>query len=385
MKRNPNYTLCEIEGCYYLLPFGQGIADHERGIQINETGVFLWNTLKDSHTREELLEKFLAHYQAESKDIPILTQDLSHFLFQLTSLGIIVNDLKEISSENSFIMHLQIGPLHLKLTGSSNLFPKEFNNYQTAPYENPDLTIVLSTDILPVIENGTLLIENKELQVWEQSDCYHLLFPESPEIAEAYLLKDGSYAYIHHIENYTASLTEELLHAIRLLYLYTAQLHDCYAIHSASILYQDKAWLFSGHSGMGKSTHTSLWHKLFGTPLLNGDLNLLAFSNDKPIIYGIPWCGTSGISVAEDYPLGGIILLARDEEDSCEELSQDKKALLISQRFISPTWNESMLKKHLKFTQKLSKQIHICQLKCTKNDSAAYTMKDWIDSKSTHL
>lgn len=383
MKKNPNYALCEIEKCYYLLPYGQGIADHDRGIQINESGIFLWNTLDNVSNREELLEKFLKHYQAEEEDIPLLTQDMSHFLFLLTSLGIITEDWKELPSKTAFVMHLQIGPLRLKLTGPKDLFPKAFQAYQTAPSANTDLTITLRNGDLPVPENGTLLIDNRELCVWEQSDRYRLLFPESPEITEAYLSKDGSYACIYHITDYTDSLTEELLHAIRLLYLYTAQLHDCYALHSASILYQNQAWLFSGHSGMGKSTHTSLWNKLFDTPILNGDLNLLAFLDGEPVIYGIPWCGTSGLSVSERYLLGGIVLLARDEQDSCIELSPDKKALLISQRLISPTWNEAMLHKNLKFTEKLAKHIRVCQLKCTKKDSAAYTMKEWIDTKIT--
>ena len=63
---------------------------------------------------------------------------------------------------------------------------------------------------------------------------------------------------------------------------------------------------------MGKSTHTALWHELFDTPYLNGDLNLLGLDKDHIIAYGIPWCGTSGIFTAEAYELGGIILLGRD-------------------------------------------------------------------------
>ena len=66
-------------------------------------------------------------------------------------------------------------------------------------------------------------------------------------------------------------------------FLFAAQKHGKFAIHSASILYKEKAWLFSGHSGMGKSTHTQMWHDLLQTPYLNGDLNLLAMENSKII------------------------------------------------------------------------------------------------------
>lgn len=383
MKRNPYYALYSIEGTYYLLPFGQGIAEHARGIEINETGAFLWNTLEAVSDKNALLEELIQHYQADENETTLLADDMKQFLFLLTSLGIIIEDWKTPARNNPFVMHLMIGPLYLMLTGENDIFPESFHAYRTESSATPDMTIELRTDTVISDENGTLLIQNNELCVWEQTDRYHLLFPDAAEITDAYLSKDGTYACICHKKIYTKQLTEELLHAIRLLYLYTAGLHNCHALHSASILYKEQAWLFSGHSGMGKSTHTELWNKLFHTPLLNGDLNLLAFKNGIPVIYGIPWCGTSKISDSGCYPLGGIILLARGEKDVCEKLSPDKKTLLISQRLISPAWDAPMLQKNIDAAQKLSKKIPVCRLKCTKNDSAAYTVKKWIDNSFT--
>lgn len=46
-----------------------------------------------------------------------------------------------------------------------------------------------------------------------------------------------------------------------------------------------------------------------GTPLLNGDLNLIGEENGQFFVYGIPWCGTSGICTTEKQRLGGIVLL----------------------------------------------------------------------------
>ena len=39
-----------------------------------------------------------------------------------------------------------------------------------------------------------------------------------------------------------------------------------------------KYGIFSGHSGMGKSTHTNLWKEQFGTEIINGDLNLIGWN-----------------------------------------------------------------------------------------------------------
>ena len=379
MKTNPNYTICNFDGTSYLLPFGQAIADHQRGMQLSESGIFLWNNLPDVQNKEEPLNRFLAHYEAAPEDVPVLTQDLNHFIFLLTSLGIIPKDWKESPFTDFSSLHLQIGTVHLCLRGNEKAFPKEFLPFKTDSSSTVDLTVELRTGHPPISDNGTVLIQNEQLRIWEYADYYRLLFPEAKQLNEAYLSKEGTFSCIYYIPANDEELLYELFHAIRLLYLYIARMKGCYALHSASLLYHDKAWLFAGHSGMGKSTHTRLWNTLFDTPLLNGDLNLLAFLDGKPVIYGIPWCGTSGIADSKTYPLGGIILLSQAEQDECVELSANQQTLLIMQRLISPAWTASMLEENLAFTNKLSKQIHVCRLKCTKNPSAAHTMKQWID------
>lgn len=92
---------------------------------------------------------------------------------------------------------------------------------------------------------------------------------------------------------------------------------------------------------------------------INGDLNLLAFENDMPVIHGLPWCGTSGISDIHTYPLGGILLLRQDKTDFIEDLSMDEKALLLMQRLISPIWNEQQLDCCLRFP-KIYAQMLCC-------------------------
>lgn len=91
----------------------------------------------------------------------------------------------------------------------------------------------------------------------------------------------------------------------------------------------------------GKSTHSALWHDLYQTPLLNGDLNLLGIRNSIPYAYGLPWCGTSGICTPKDYPLGGIIFLKQAAIDQVQSLQPDEKVLHILQRMISPRGQRS--------------------------------------------
>ena len=89
-------------------------------------------------------------------------------------------------------------------------------------------------------------------------------------------------------------------------------------LHASAVALDGKAYLFSGPSGMGKSTHTRLWQQLFGDAAK-------VFNDDKPAIrrledgvwyaYGTPWCGKDGININMKVPLAGICFLRRGEEN----------------------------------------------------------------------
>ena len=245
--------------------------------------------------------------------------------------------------------------------------------------------------------NGKTLIRNEELVVCENEQGYIILFPSMNQIREAHMTSDGRFAQIYVNGLDKEKTKEELFHAIRHFFLFFAQSQGFFAIHSASILYQDQVWLFSGHSGMGKSTHTNLWKEQFGTKIINGDLNLIGWSNGEqdnigqsvnkpsskghPIVYGMPWCGTSGIASTKSYPLGGVVLLGRSDNDHFESLQNDQKIVRVMQRMISPVWTEDMLEANLECAAKLAKEVPIYYLLCTKEPSAAYVMKARIDKE----
>ncbi len=380
MKKNDSFSLTEIAGVPYLLPFGQMIADQKRGIRLNETGIFLWKLLEQERSLDELIRLCATSYEVTAADeLQELSADISAFVSDLARRGIVTNK-ENTAFQLPCEKTLCIGGLNIKLSGPAEVFSPGFDPYCTDSCDKIHMSIEILYGSPRIKQNGTILLRNEEFVVIDNADEYILLFPMTPQLREAHLSKDASCAQFYCIPPYTDEFRENLFHAIRMVYLYLAQKHNMMVIHSASLLYQGKAWLFSGPSGTGKSTHTNLWNQLFDTPILNGDLNLLSIGNGQPVIHGLPWCGTSGISDTGTYPLGGITILKKAPGDTVEELSADRKQLSVMNRFISPCWNRDMLAQNLSFAQSLAEHILICRLHCTKEDSAAYTMKDYIDS-----
>lgn len=379
MKQNPSYLLREIENVPYLLPYGQMIADRKRGMKINSTGIYLWKLLEQDISMNELLSLSAAYYEVPDNELSEFQSDITQFIKQLIAYGIVL-DTNDLFPSSEVKWYLSIAGLTLSLSGPTDAFPAQFNAFRIDAPQRVHLHIEIQIGMPTHSPNGKVVLRNQELVVLEQEEQYILLFPKSPTLAEIHLKKDASYALCYCIPPYNEHLHNELFHALRLVYLYLAGQHQMVALHSSSILYQDKAWLFSAPSGTGKSTHANLWRDLYNTPILNGDLNLLAIKNNIPVIHGIPWCGTSKLFDTQTHPLGGIILLKQAPTDTIEELPLDQRILLVQQRLISPCWTPKQFDTNLSVIQKIAAHIMICRLHCTKENSACELMKTHIDN-----
>ena len=71
--------------------------------------------------------------------------------------------------------------------------------------------------------------------------------------------------------------------------------HRALLFHSSVVCHKDRVLLFSGPSGMGKSTQARLWEQCFGAKTLNGDRCVLRLGKEGITGGGSPWCGSSGI------------------------------------------------------------------------------------------
>ncbi|MDE6699766.1 MAG: PqqD family protein [Acetatifactor sp.] len=382
IRQNKYYVLKRIAKVPYLLPVGQLIADQQRGIRINETGAYLWKLLRKDRSVEELSRLCAEHYAAGPEALPCLDEDILEFVSQLTAQGILISTPCSLSeepfSETNQYKCIRIAGLTCMLYGPAQAFPPELDAFACEPAENPHQRIQVLAHVPSVRENGKLLLRSDELSVLECKEKYILLFPSAAQIAEAHLAKDASQCTFYCTAPFTRFFQSDLFHALQLPFLYLAQRHHMAVLHSSSILYEGKAWLFSASSGTGKSTHADLWHSLLQVPVLNGDLNLLAMDNGQALIHGIPWCGSSGLSDTGTHPLGGIILLRQSPKDYVEQLSEDQKRLLVLQRLISPAWDGKLYGRSLRLVDALAGQILICRLHCTPRPEAVEAVRTEI-------
>jgi len=100
------------------------------------------------------------------------------------------------------------------------------------------------------------------------------------------------------------------------------------AVHASVIVYDNRAILFLGESGTGKSTHTALWLKhIPGCSLLNDDSPVIRIElNEKmeptPFVYGSPWSGKGRCYLSQQYPVAAIIRLEQHKTNHLTRLNK---------------------------------------------------------------
>lgn len=374
MRRNDYYALEMLNGVPYLLPFGQNIASHKRGFKLNDTGVFLWNHLGEADNEEELVDLLLKDEELTIDEDKAIREDLKAFIDVLRSNGVIQPDPLQLLPE---VAKIRIAGVLVSIHGQTSYISSAFDAFRVFDDNKADLTVNVITGKKDINVGDRIVIRDKEIELYESKTEWHMRFPTFDHISFVSISKRLHYSEIFiRYEEESALLREHLFHVLRHIFLLKAQSLGYFCIHSASILYRGKAYLFSGPSGTGKSTHTAFWKKQYSVEYLNGDLNLIS---DEGTVYGIPWCGTSGIFTVKEYPLGGIVFLKQAKENKVEELKGDEKSLRISQRLISPSYNQELLEENLSFSVNLGKQFPCWRLSCTKDPSAAELMKETID------
>lgn len=84
MKVSKDFILREIAGEYILVPTGISATKINGLITMNELGCFIFKTLQENHTMEELVSAIVSEYDV---DRATAQADAQEFLAQLKEIG----------------------------------------------------------------------------------------------------------------------------------------------------------------------------------------------------------------------------------------------------------------------------------------------------------
>ena len=145
------------------------------------------------------------------------------------------------------------------------------------------------------------------------------MYRETEPVSAIICSEDWSDVQVYTSESYIRFAVDN---ATMLIYAFAAVGLQTLLFHASVIVRQQRAFLFLGHSGTGKSTHSRQWMTAFeDAVLLNDDNPVLRILPDGEVrVYGSPWSGKTPCYKNESAPVGALVQLQQAPENAITPL-----------------------------------------------------------------
>lgn len=138
-----------------------------------------------------------------------------------------------------------------------------------------------------------------------------------------------------------------------------------FILHASCVEYEGTSIVFTGPSGIGKSTQADLWKSHRNAKIINGDRIMLLPDSEECQAIGIPFCGSSGIRENKILPLAAVICLEQAPDNKIRNLSGFEAFRRIWGECTLQTWNREEIARCTDAIERLIDQKKILHLSCT--------------------
>lgn len=136
--------------------------------------------------------------------------------------------------------------------------------------------------------------------------------------------------------------------------------------------------LFSGVSGIGKSTQGQLWCDYEHAVMINGDRPVLFKKEGIWTAYGSPYAGSSRCHVNKHVSVRAIIMLAQGEKCRIRRLGGAEAFRRIFAQVTVGIWNPENGKMACDLSEQLASEVRVYELTCTPDRNAVNLLKETL-------
>ena len=145
---------------------------------------------------------------------------------------------------------------------------------------------------------------------------------------------------------------------------------DRVCFHAACVETDQGGILFSGPSGIGKSTQAQLWCDHRGAKLLNGDRPILQRTEQGFLAWGSPYAGSSKCHVNEAVPVSALVFLAQEPENRIRRLKPSEAFRRIYAGLTMYTWDREFMNRAVDLALELASTVPCLEFGCVPERSA---------------
>lgn len=242
--------------------------------------------------------------------------------------------------------------------------------------EDADVVYHITEHSGEIIPEGEILQKNLGYRITRANDGIHYYFNVGTTLN----------GYMAVLRGTTLSLPVEhkelLLHNLDVTAMLGQELllihHNRLLMHASFVRYRGDGILFTGPSGMGKSTQAALWEKYMGAEILNGDKTILHIRQEGVTAYGSFYAGSSGIIRKEDAPLRAIVALRQGKENQIHRLFGREALLELLPHLATALWDGESHLQAMDLALMLAANIPVYVLTCRPDKEAVELTKQTI-------
>lgn len=156
---------------------------------------------------------------------------------------------------------------------------------------------------------------------------------------------------------------------------------DRLCLHASCVQTALGGILFSGRSGIGKSTQSELWCQNRGAKLINGDRPILSKTAEGWIAWGSPYAGSSRCHINERCPVSAIVMLRQEKSCSLRRLDQPEAFRAIWSGLTMNSWNEEIVERAVELALELIRTVPVYEFGCTPDIRAVEYLEEALQKE----
>lgn len=252
--------------------------------------------------------------------------------------------------------------------------------WRTGETQKADIVYIYPVEQLPPVggqevwENDICTVKqsgNTEIRIYHDGIIKrpYAIYSDSPEKG-IHVWTDESWLKRYDQTNYIFNICAL---EKRLIQNRKAVFHCCY------VKTDEGAILFSGDSGIGKSTQGALWEKYMDASVINGDRAVLGKKNGSWYAFGFPFSGTSGICRNVTSPLKGIVFLKQANDNTILRLDPIEAGKRLWRQFTINQWDAGFVSTALQLINEIASDVPVYELCCTPDERAVICTRKMLE------
>lgn len=272
--------------------------------------------------------------------------------------------------------NLEIAGIPIRMRTELSLpWEKAFLPFRSSNAAPPQYTAVYrQVERLPAIPDKILWAGSCERAHPDGKGSYIRSFFDPTRDMEPYAV--GTYDYPHgeitidyleHGRIYVSEMSNSFFHlGIEALLLQEQK----FCFHSACVETPVGGLLFSGPSGIGKSTQADLWCNCRNASMINGDRPIIGKSGNQWLAWGSPYAGSSHYYVNRSCPIAAVIMLKQAPQCSLRHLPLSEGFRRIYSGLTIYSWNAAFAGAAFDFAVEFASEIPVYVFSCTPDEEA---------------